>query len=359
MITVTDVAKRAGVSTSTVSHVLNRTRPVSDELRQRVLAAIEDLGYEPNAVARSLRMRRSNTLGLVISDLENPFFTAVVRGVEDVAQESGYTLILCNSNEEVARERDYIRVLLARRVDGLILSPVGEKHELLARIVLERFPLVFFDRYVPGLDVSSVGIDNEQGAYEAVRHLVLLGHRRIAMVSGRVGPSTGRDRIAGYRRALREAGIDLDDRLIAEGYSTSEGASRAVTTLLELTPRPTGLFAGNNLMTIGALAAIEDAGLSVPEDIALVGFDDFAWSEVFRPRLTTIAQPTYELGRTAAELCLRLINADRDEPTRQVTMRGQLIVRESSGAPVDQMTPLSERRLGRTRTQTPGTHAAR
>jgi len=329
--TARDVARQAGVSVSTVSHVLNETRTVSDALRQRVQQAARDLEYEPNAMARSLRIRRSDTLGLMVSDLSNPFFTAVVRGVEDVAQERGYALILCNSNEDPLRERDYLRVLLSRQVDGLMLSPVGQSHESLIRLVQDRFPLVLFDRDISGIDVSTVTLDNERAAFAAVCHLVELGHRRIGMVSGLPSHSTGRDRIAGYRRALREAEIPDDGQLIGVGNSTSEGATVAVSALLDLAERPTAVFATNSLMTIGALIAIQQRGLSVPEDISVVGFDDFLWSAVLRPRLTTVAQPTYELGRTTAELLIDVIHSKGPVTTRKIVLGGQLIVRESSG----------------------------
>lgn len=339
MATARDVAKRADVSTSTVSHVLNGTRLVSDDLRQRVMAATHDLGYEPNAVARSLKTQRSDTVGLIISDLANPFFTAVVRGVEDTAKLRGYALILCNSNEDPDREEDYIGVLLSRQVDGLILAPVGEGHEHLARLQRRRFPLVLIDRDLPDFEVSTVTLDNERAAYQAVHHLVQLGHTRIGMISGRRGISTTRDRIAGYRRALEEAGLAYDDRLIAPGGSTTEGGATAAATLLGLPQPPSAMFAANNLMIIGALSAIEQVGLSVPADIALVGFDDSPWSNVFRPRLTTVAQPTYELGRTAAELLFETMGAVEPKPRRRVLLRGELIVRESCGIDLPRRQP--------------------
>ena len=333
MATARDVAKRAGVSTSTVSHVVNGTQKVSQALRKRVMQAMRDLDYQPNAMARSLRTRRSHTLGLLVPDLSNPFVPAVVHGIEDVAQENGYSVILCNLDEDPEREREYLRVLLSRRVDGLLIAPTGERHEALERLVQQRFPLVFFDRYVAGLDVSVVSLHNEQAAQLAVRHLVDLGHTRIGMVSGHPAHTTTHDRVAGYRRALAEAGIPVDEGLIVGGGSTSEGAAQAVATLLEGSSRPTALFCANNLMTIGALFAIAETGMTVPEDVALVGFDDFSWSEVFRPRLTTIAQPTYELGRSAASLLIEIIRADGAVSPRHVLLSGALVIRESCGSP--------------------------
>ena len=332
MVTLRDVARRAGVSTSTVSHVLNGTRPVSEELRRRVLDAMHELGYEPNAVARSLKVNRSNTIGLIISDISNPFFTAVVRGVEDVAQARGYTVILCNSDEDVAKETTYLKVLRSKRVDGLILAPAGRPHEYLRNLVKADFPLVFLDRDIEGLGVAAVLLDNEGAARQAVRHLVDLGHRRIGMITGRPSISTTTERLAGYLAALREAGLPVDERLIVSGGSSIEGGRAAANALLDLDPRPTAIFSANNLMTIGALVAIDARGLSIPEDIALVGFDDFPWSGVLRPRLTTVAQPTYELGRMAAEVLLRRLAGSRSEPPERVVLPGKLTVRESCGA---------------------------
>ncbi len=332
MVTTRDVAKQAGVSTSTVSHVLNETRVVSADLRGRVLAAMEDLGYEPNAVARSLKIKRSHSLGLVLSDISNPFFTDVARGVEDVAKQNGYTVFLANSHEDPAEEEAYLRVLSSRQVDGLILSPTGGAHEYLVRLARSGFPLIFIDREVGDLGVPAVMLDNRAAARDAVRHLLALGHRRIAFVSGRSQISSTQERLEGYTQALAEAGIPLNPSLVASGGSRMEEARTAVSSLLRINPAPTAFFVANNLMTIGALAGIQDSGRRVPDDIALVGFDDFSWADVFRPRLTTVAQPTYQLGRTAAELLLQRIGDRSATVPRRIVLPGELIVRESSGA---------------------------
>jgi LacI family transcriptional regulator len=338
--TARDVAKRARVSTSTVSHVLNNTRWVSPDLRERVQSVMQDLGYEPNAVARSLKIKRSNTLGLVISDIGNPFFTAVVRGIEDVAQERGYTIVLCNSDEDPAKEEGYLRILAARRVDGLMLAPAGVRHDYLVRLARAHFPLVFLDREVPDLPIAAVMLENRMAARDGVRHLIRLGHRRIAMVAGRPLITTTIDRIAGYRQALEEAGIPFDDRLIVSGGSRTEPARLATDEVLNVDPRPTAFFVANNLMTIGAVAAIHGRGLAIPRDIALVGFDDFPWADVFRPRLTTVAQPTYELGRTAAELLIARIAGGLDSPPERIVLPGRLVIRESCGTPVGGGAPM-------------------
>ena len=332
MITARDVARRAGVSTSTVSHVVNATRPVSPELRDRVLEAMRELGYEPNAVARSLKIKRSHTIGLIISDIANPFFTAVVRGVEDIAQARGYMLIVGNSDEDPGKEEAYLRLLAARRVDGLILAPAGEPHPYLDRLVQDGFPLVFLDRDVAELPVAAVLLDSVVAAESAVRHLIQLGHRRIGMIAGRPRISSTNDRVAGYRNALAAAGLPFDPDLVVSGGSRAEGGAAAAEALLAVSPRPTALFIGNNLMTIGAVGAVLGCGLTIPDDIAVVGFDDFSWADVFRPRLTTVAQPTYELGKLAAELLVRRIELGDIDPPPRVVLPGELIIRESCGS---------------------------
>jgi LacI family transcriptional regulator len=331
MPTVQDVARRAGVSTATVSYVLNGTRFVSGGLRERVLAAMRELHYEPNAAARTLRSHRSYTLGLILSDLRNPFFTEAVRGIEDVAQARGYTVLLANSNEDQEQEARHLRVLRAKRVDGLIVAPAGGAYEELAQLVEADFPLVLLDRHLAGLRTFAVTLDNEAAAHAAVDHLIRLGHRRVGMVTGRPPISSTIERQQGYRRALDQAGLSFDEQLVVTGGSTIEGGAAATSALLERPSPPTALFTANNLMTIGALMSIERHGLSVPGDVALVGFDDFPWADVLRPRLTTVAQPLYELGRTAAELVLRQLSGAGHHPKR-VLLPGTLVVRDSSGA---------------------------
>ena len=334
MATVHDVARRAGVSTSTVSHVVNRTRFVSDELRERVLAAMHELDYTPNAAARMLTLKRSRTIGLIVSDIRNPFFASVARGVEDVAQEQGYTLVLCNSDENAEREAACLKALETRAVDGVLLASAGVANEHLSRLVRAGYPIVLVDRDLPDLGAPAILLDNEGAAYGAVKHLIAAGHRRIAMLSGRASISTTTERIAGYQRALREAGIDLDDRLLVSGASTSEGGALAANAVLDVDPPPTAIFSGNNLMSIGALQAIANRGLVVPDDVALVGFDDFPypWSDAFRPHLTTVAQPTYELGRRAAEILVERLRGTSSNGAERVILDGKLVVRESSGA---------------------------
>jgi LacI family transcriptional regulator len=327
--TVQDVARRAGVSTATVSYALNGTRFVSDALRERVLSAARELQYEPNAAARTLRSNRSATIGLLIADLRNPFFTEVLRGVEDTAQARGYTVILANSDEDIVRETASLRVLRARHVDGLILAPAAGRHPQLEQLVRSHFPMVFLDRDIPGLRVPAVMLDNKAAAHVAVRHLIAAGHRHIGMIAGRPSITSTIERQAGYRQALLEAGIPMDSSLVKTGGSSIDGGAAAAAELLERRPRPTALFVANNLMTVGALTVIERHGLRIPQDVALVGFDDFPWAEVLKPRLTTIAQPHYALGCRAAELLFEQLSGFTAQP-RRVLLPGELILRDSS-----------------------------
>jgi LacI family transcriptional regulator len=327
-----DVAERAGVSAATVSHVLNATRFVSDTTRSRVLTAIDELGYIPSAAARSLRSRRTRTLAIVVSDIENPFFAEVVRAAERRAAEAGYTAVLGNTDEELDRERAILRTLLEQRVDGVLLAPVsGTSEQQHLRQLQERgVPLVLLNRRLPAFSAPTVTADNATGSYELTRYALQQGHRRIGVIHGRLDTSTTQERLSGYRRALAEASVGEDDSLLVLGGSKAERACLAAQHLLAQRPRPTCLYAFNNLMAEGMLLAVREAGLACPEEVSLIGFDDFRAARTVTPALTVVAQPTYEIGRTATEFLLRLLDgeavADAQLPTR-------LIVRESCTAP--------------------------
>ena len=333
MATARDIARAAGVSTSTVSHVLNGTRWVSPDLRQRVLAVASDLGYEPDALARSLRTRRTNAIGLLISDISNPFFTAVVRGIQDVARARGYSLVLLNSDEDPDKELEDLHVLTSRRVDGIILAPSGGVLPYLARLIQSGFPLVLLDRELPHVTMAAAVLDNRGAAYDATSHLLGLGHRRIGLIAGRPGVSVTEERILGYRSALADTGLEYDETFVRSAGSGIAEARRAAEVLLSAIPAPTAIFATNNLITIGAMAAIRDRDLRVPDDVSIISIDDVPWADVFEPRLTTVAQPVYELGRVATNLVVRRIAGDEDAATTRVVLPGHLIIRDST-APV-------------------------
>jgi LacI family transcriptional regulator len=330
MATARDVARLAGVSTSTVSHVLNGTRAVSEGVRQRVLAACEELSFEPNVVARSLKTSQSRTVGFLVNDV-NVFFTDILRGVEEVAEQHGYSVIFCHSHGDAERELSYLRLLRGRQVDGIILAPTGTRHPALERLAANQYPVVLVDGAVPGLGFDLVSVDNETAAYAAVKHLTDLGHSRIAMVSGAAGFISTESRLQGYRRALVDSGAGFDPSLVVSGHSRTREGREAVLSLMSRTPRPSALFVGNHQMTVGAIIALRELGIAVPDDLALVGFDDLDWAAFLRPPLTTIAQPTYEIGRSAMKLLLDRIGRSADGPARRVLLAGQLMVRESSG----------------------------
>lgn len=344
-----DVAKRAGVSTATVSHVINQTRFVSEETRQRVLEAIEDLNYQPSAIARGLATNATQTIGLIVSDITNPFFTAVARGVEDNITGHGYHTIFCNTDEDPARENEYLRLLSARQIDGLIIAPTGVRSERLIRMAGSGTPIILLDRDTPGIEAPLVGVDNEGGSYQAIKYLLELGHRRIGALMGLEIISTQVMRVNGYKRALQEAGIAIDETLIVHAdprfYSNQLDQSTpsppsfltnlqmtpiafyALQQLLDLPDCPSAIFVTNNQMTLGAFHALKERNLRCPEDISLLSFDDHDWAPLFSPPLTVVRQPTYRLGEVAARLLMQLINgqeADVPDP-----MPVELIARES------------------------------
>ncbi len=329
--TIKDVAAHAGVSVATVSAVINSNKYVSPGLAQRVHESITALDYECNGLAQGLKKHTSHTIGLIISDITNPFFTSVVRGVEDVASARGYSLILGNTDEDLKKEMSYMRLLESKRADGLIVAVTLGNHAYLRSWPTHRLPLVSIDRLPSELGIDAVLLDNVAGARQAVEHLITLGHERIGIVTGLPSITTTQERLTGYKQALEAHGIPLDPALIAEGNSRIDGGERGALQLLtQETTRPTALFVTNGQMIIGALQAINQVGLHCPQDIALVGFDDFAWAAVMHPRLTTVRQPTYEIGQKAAQLLFERLEK-RDAAPQVVRLQPRLIIRESCG----------------------------
>jgi LacI family transcriptional regulator len=312
MVSMKEVSRRAQVSISTVSHVLNKTRHVSPSLRQRVEAAVAELGYRQNGLARSLRTRQSYTLGLVIPDVSNPYYPQLARGVQDAADAAGYSVFLCNSDRRAANEVRLLLALEQRRVDGIILDASGPDAALLDALHRRTFPLVLV-----GSRIDAAGFDTvkmaSHGGYDAVRYLLSRGHRRIGLIGGPPVPAS--DRLAkagGYLLALSEAGIAAEMALMVEGDYTREGGRTAMERLLAVEPPVTAVFAGNDLMAIGAMAAARAAGLSLPGEMAVVGYDDIPEAAVTSPALTTVAVPKYDMGRLAAELLLQRIAEQAD-----------------------------------------------
>jgi LacI family transcriptional regulator len=328
MVTMADVARLAGVSVTTVSHVINGTRPASERTTRAVLAAIERTGYSRNVLARALARRRTQSLGLAISGLANPYFADVIAAVEAAATRAGHTLLLAETRDDPEQELRVVRALVERRVDGLLLAPSpGALERAIPYLAAQDAPVVLIDRFLDaGLD--QVGSENDAPTRQLVAHLVEGGHTRIGMVAGIGGLSTTAERVRGYRAGMQDAGLEAD--LIADGGSDAERASVATHALLDRPDPPTALVSGNNHMTIGVLRALKARGLRVPDDIALVGFDDFDWADLFAPRLTVIAQPTARLGERAVELLLSRLD-DPEQPPRTERLAATFVHRDSCG----------------------------
>ncbi|WP_432095425.1 LacI family DNA-binding transcriptional regulator [Streptomyces sp. bgisy100] len=324
-----DVASRAGVSVATVSRVLNDHPAVRADTRARVLAAVADLGYRPNTLARSLRTDQTRTLGLVISDVLNPFFTLLARSVEDEARALGYSVIIGNADEQPDLQDHHVRTLLDRRIDGLLVSPTDGGSPLMLDAARSGTPMVFVDRWIPGVDVPVVRTDGRTAVRELVAHLYALGHRRLAIIAGPAATTTGSERVDAFREALSEHGLELPEEYVGQGDFQADSGRRATARFLALPRPPEVIFAADNLMALGAMDEIRARGLRVPDDVALAAFDDIAWFVHTDPPITAIAQPTGELGTRAVRALVERLEG-RTPPS--VTLSARLMVRRSCGA---------------------------
>ncbi|CAM2145021.1 HTH-type transcriptional repressor PurR [Pararobbsia alpina] len=332
MATIKDVAARAGVSFTTVSHVVNNTRPVSSEVRAKVEAAIRELNFVPSAVARSLKAKTTSTIGVVVPNNTNPYFAEMSRGIETYCERRGYCVILGNSDDEPEKQRKYLRVMIERRIDGLIVASAGDEDTLAEALGRTDLPVVIVDREVPGVQADLVQIDHEQGAYIAARHLLELGHRRIACISGPARMVVSEARVRGFERALEEHGVEVDGCQLIAGDYTSQGGYEAAVSLLE-GRQPTAIFATNDVMALGALRAAAERGLSVPRDLSVIGFDDIQLSRYFYPALTTVGQSIVMLGERAAQTLIERVTKDIDGEARRLIIAPELKVRESTAPP--------------------------
>jgi LacI family transcriptional regulator len=330
MTTMAEVAREAGVSTTTVSHVLNGTRHVNEKTVARVHAAIARTGYRPSSIARALAGARTQSIGLAISGISNPYFMDVIAAIEAEAAKHGHTLLLGDTHDEPQKELQMVQELVLRRVDGLLLAPsAGAEANALRYLDSQQLPVVLLDRFLP-VDIDQVGTENEKATAELVDHLADLGHTRIGLVAGLDGLSTTRERLSGYRAGLERRDLAFDEALVAHGASQHEPARAAAHRLLDAADPPTALVAANNAMTIGVLHALRERELSVPDDIALVGFDDFEWSDLFEPRLTVVAQPTAEIGARAVQLLLSRLD-EPDRAPQSLRLAPRFVHRESCG----------------------------
>ncbi|MGV9351185.1 LacI family DNA-binding transcriptional regulator [Streptomyces spiralis] len=334
MVTIHDVARAAGVSPATVSRVFNGGR-VTPERAQSVQQAAAELGFAPNRLARSLRKQRSSVIALIIPDIENPFFTSLARGVEDAAQRTSLSVVLCNSDEDTDKERRYLEVALGEQMAGVIVAAASQDDTDLAPLIARGVPVVAVDRRPHDAEVDAVRADDQHGGAVATRHLLQAGYRRIACITGPEGASTSEERLAGYRAALhaaRSEGIAADDAYVRHADFRVEGGRAAMRELLALPEPPDAVFVTNNLMTIGALDALAEAGRT-PPGVGVLSFGDVPWASLVRPSLTAVELPSYELGRAAADLLLQRMEGSA-APLQTVVLRTRLQIRESTAGPV-------------------------
>ena len=328
--TIQDVARAAGVSTSTAGRALGGYGAVSPSVRERVQAAATTLGYRRNSLARSMITGTTHTIGLVVADIENPFFARAARGVADVAHRAGYEVLLVNSDEDTTIERAAVRTLHEKRVDGLIIAPAAsDASRHVAELIATGTPVVLIDRAVAGLRADAVVVDNEHAARHAVDHLVGLGHRRIALITSQGLIHTNQARLAGYLAGLEAAGILVEEALIRMSPYTRQAARDETIAVLTLPDAATAIFTTDNLMTLGAVDGVLSQGRRIPDEVSIVGFDDLEWTTIFDPPLTVVAQPTYEIGATAATRLIARLEGD-DEPPELFVLPTTFVARGST-----------------------------
>lgn len=333
MPTIVDVAKRAGVSIATVSNVIRSTARVSPELRERVTTAIRELQYHPNGIARSLKVKQTRMLAMVQPDITNPFFPEIMRGAEDKAFECGYLLVTANTDERIEREQEVFATLRSHRVDGILLAPAsGTDTHHVQNAIRSGIALVCMDRALPSIKTDAVLLNNAQGSLECIRHMIAANYKEIAIITGDLKLQTARERLQGYKRALREAGRAAHPESILEGDFRQESGYRLAMELLRQRKRPSAIFVCNGVMAMGVLRALDESGVRCPEDIGLATFDDFMEKMTPHPHLTTVCQPSYEIGRRATSLLLDRVEGKLTGPPKTVRIAPTLIKRESTKA---------------------------
>lgn len=336
MPTILQVAKRAGVSPTTVSHVVNHTRFVSAEVTERVRAAMQELGYQPNALARSLRRGETHTLGLILPNSANPFFAEIGRTIEREAFQAGYSVVLCNSEDDARKELVYADVLSKKQVDGMIFAATGEQSEAVLNLMRQGLPLILIDREVPGVETDVVLTENRLGGWQAARRLAMLGHRRMACIAGPAHLSSSTDREAGFLEGLEQAGIGRDSVRIERGdFHPDSGYQAGYRLLSGANGRPTAIFCCNDLMAFGLYHAADELGLRIPQDVAVIGFDDIDLSCYLNPPMSTVRQPKLEIGQAVIAMLLGRIK-DHTLPPRRVVFETALVIRGSCGEARDE-----------------------
>lgn len=329
-----EVAKKAGVSKTTVSRIINGNYAhVNETTKKRVMRIVEELNYRPNALAQSLKQMKTNVVAIVLSNLQNPFWSKVLQGVEDTCRSHEYNLMICNSNDEPELESKHIEVLQMKQVDGIIVNPTMKNKKLFHELVEKSFPIVTINRKIEGVTIETVGVDNIMGATLAVDHLVKNGCQSIAiMVYPLQGISPRIERIEGYKQALLKNGLSINNNHIRMIKEENGLAKKEVKKLLSQTDRPDAIFSTNNMMTLEILEGIKELGLLVPEDVKLLGYDETVWSEHLNPPLTTVFQPSYRMGELAAEKLINLLHSDKREDPEIKLLEPKLVIRKSCGS---------------------------
>lgn len=330
MVTMLDVSREAGVSSATVSRVLTGSAEVDPKTRALVLAAVEKLGYRPNLVARGLRRQASQVIALIITDIENPFYTAVCRGVEDSARLTGYSVILCNADRDIEKEREYLRVVEDQNASGIIISPASEHRTNISNLVARGLPVIAVDMALAAA-TGSVLVDNKDAGALATNHLIEAGCKRIACITGPAENSTAADRMEGYHRAMAQAGLRVEPELVAYSNYMEDGGYEATKRLLDLKRRPEGLFVTNNRMAVGALRALQEAGVGIPDDMNVIGFDELPWALELHPCLSLVRQPAYRIGQEAARVLIACIR--KEEVARHIVLDAELVARDRPRRP--------------------------
>lgn len=326
--TIKDVANLAGVHPSTVSRVINDDSRISEKTKNKVLLIIKKLGYTPNAIARGLKIKRTYTLGMLIPDITNPFFAEIARGVEDAANANGFNIILCNTDDKLKKERIYLEILKGKRVDGLILGTAHIKDKSILELEKKKFPYVLISRNIEKLNKNCIIVDDVEGGIMATEYLIKIGHRRIAHITGPLKTRSALNRLKGYKLALKKYEIEYGDELVGEGDFRIKGGYQAMKKFLKLSKPPTAIFAGNDLLALGAMQVIQKKNFHIPEDFSVVGFNDIKLASFVYPPLTTIRQPMLEMGALAVKTLLRIIE-EGEFNQRKIVLKSKLIIRES------------------------------
>jgi DNA-binding LacI/PurR family transcriptional regulator len=324
------IAEKAGVSTATVSRVLNGFPGVREKTKKKVMKITSELNYEVDGIARSLRQKKTFKIGVIVGNVLSQFYTVLAKSIEDIANKYGYSVILCNGDDDSEKELNYLKVLRSSRVDGIIIAPTGKNAGYINNLLQSNIKIVLVDRLIGGVDCDAVLVDNEQGAYTAVEYLIDKGYKKIAIIDGFIDRTTGKERLKGYLRALNENNIQRNDDFIKiKDFKKGSGIVFA-NELLENKNKPEAIFVANLDLTLGAILSIKRLGLKIPDDIAVIGFDDSDWAQILEPPLTTISQPVYDLGTTAAERLIKNIENDNSKREKLiVTLNTKLIERGS------------------------------